>query len=393
MCVHISCANTFYAMFYQQWQSGDCLYLKPLNNSAAICFLKEKPNFLLKVSLFSCFIFQIGFVLSCSLINGVCWVSVPFALTQKLFNKVRPGLPDRSPLKVIATFYFKVTVKLKPHTNHSNSSCNLLFNCNFSLGWPAVALHMDLRLWSWSLSSVSHTVRAALCARVCVEVEECSQILDNMLFCCLKALLLLGSKLECSTAKHASVVSNHHRNRLVTFMRSQEPLDAGQQNTGCHKGEWNSFETSYFVYRCVSLCSFRSPEGNSSLDTLNVFSLSAKPLLDSPNLALATNFEFPWTVVIMLSGICISSLFFSASYRLSFRCAHVCCRRGVLQVFWGRRRACRMNQRFIKQQPNQRREDEMRWEASRKGEKRQGEMKESGMQVCKAFGSWLLHLH
>lgn len=173
---------------------------------------------------FSCFIFQIGFVLSCSLINGISWMCVPFALTQKLWAKVRPRLSHRSLLKVIAKFPFKVTVKLKPHTNHSNSSCNLLFNCNFSLGWPAVALHMDLRLRSWSLSSVTHTVRSALCVCVCVEVEECSQILDNMLFCCLKALLLLGSKLECSTAKHASVVSDHHRNRLVTFMQSQEPL-------------------------------------------------------------------------------------------------------------------------------------------------------------------------
>ncbi len=185
-----------------------------------------------------------------------------------------------------------------------------------------------------------------------------------MLFCCLKALLLLGSKLECSTAKHASVVSNHHRNRLVTFIRSQEPLGAGQQNTGCHKGEWNSFETSYFVCGCVSRCSFRSPEGNGSLDTLNVFSLNAKPLLDSQNLALATNFEFPWTVVIMFSGICISALFFSASHSLSFRCTHFCCGRGVLQVFWGRRRACRMNQTFIKQQPKpeERGWDEMRSE-------------------------------
>ncbi len=85
--------------------------------------------------------------------------------------------------------------------------------------------------------------------------------------------------------------------------------------------------------------------------TLNVFSLNAKPLLDSQNLALATNFEFPWTVVIMFSGICISALFFSASHSLSFRCTYFCCGRGVLQVFWGRRRACRMNQTCIKQQP------------------------------------------
>lgn len=95
-------------------------------------------------------------------------VCVPLALTQKLQTKVHPRLSHRSLLKVIAKFPFKVTVKLKPLTNHSNSSCNLLFNCNFSLGWPAVALHMDLRLRSWSLSSVSHTVRFALCVCVCV---------------------------------------------------------------------------------------------------------------------------------------------------------------------------------------------------------------------------------
>lgn len=85
MRMHISCANTFYAMFYQQWHSGDCLYLNPLNNSAAIWFLKEKLNFLLKVSLFSCFIFHIGFVLSCSLLNGVSLVCVPFALTEIVY--------------------------------------------------------------------------------------------------------------------------------------------------------------------------------------------------------------------------------------------------------------------------------------------------------------------
>lgn len=137
---------------------------------------------------------------------------------------------------------------------------------------------------------------------------------------------------------------------------------AGQQNTRCHKGEWNSFETSYFVFRCVSLCSFRSPEGNGSLDTLNVFSSNAKPLLDTQNLALATDFEFPWTVVIMLSGICYLCSFFFASYCLSLRCAHFCCGKAVLQVFGGRQRACRMNQRFIKQQPKP---EERRWDEKR----------------------------
>lgn len=250
-----------------------------------------------------------------------------------------------------------------------------------------MALHMDLRLRSWSLSSVSHTVRSVLCVCVCMELEECSQILDNMLFCCPKALLLLGSKLECSTAKHASVVSNHHRNRLVTFIHSQEPLGAGQQNTGCHKGEWNSFETSYFVSRCVSLCSSRSPEGNGSLDTLNIFSLNAKPLLNSQNLALATNFEFPWTVVIMLSGICINALFFSAVYRLSFRCTHFCCGKGVLQVFWGCRRACRMNQRFIKQQPKP---EERGWDEKRAEEGREGKKRWKNLKIRKKRDSYLV---
>jgi len=110
---------------------------------------------------------------------------------------------------------------------------------------------------------------------------------------------------------------------------------AGQQNTRCHKGEWNSFETSHFVFRCVSLCFSRSPEGNGSLDTLNVFSLNAKPLLDTQNLALATNFEFPRTVVITLSGICICALFFFfASYCLSQMCT-LLLRKGCSAGVWG----------------------------------------------------------
>lgn len=138
---------------------------------------------------------------------------------------------------------------------------------------------------------------------------------------------------------------------------------AGQQNTRCHKGEWNSFETSYFV--CVDV-SHSVPLGalreTAVWTTLNIFSSNAKPLLNTQNLALATNFEFPWTVVIMLSGICICAPFFSASYCLSLRCTHFCCGKAVLQVFGGRRRACRMNQRFIKQQPKP---EERRWDEKR----------------------------
>lgn len=122
---------------------------------------------------------------------------------------------------------------------------------------------------------------------------------------------------------------------------------------------WNIL---FCVCSCVSLCSSRSPEGNGSLDTVNIFSSNVKPLLDTQNLALATNFEFPWTVVIMSSGICICAPFFSASYCLSLRCTHFCCGKAVLQVFGDRRRACRMNQRFIKQQPKP---EERRWDEKR----------------------------
>lgn len=147
---------------------------------------------------------------------------------------------------------------------------------------------------------------------------------------------------------------------------------------------WNIL---FCVCRCVSHCSSRSPEGNSSLDTLNIFSSNVKPLLDTQNLALATNFEFPWTVVIMLSGICICAPVFSAPYCLSLRCAHFCCGKAMLQVFGGRRRACTMNQRFIKQQPKpeERRWDEKRTENGKTGWKNLERRFESFWQLLVTF--------
>lgn len=164
---------------------------------------------------------------------------------------------------------------------------------------------------------------------VCGEVEKCSQILDNTLFCFLKAPLLLGSKLECSIAKHASVVSNHHRNRHgYIYVLSRAPRYRPAKHWTPQKGVkliwsilfifcvdvFHSVPLGALGEKLVSTCWMCSRESPLCFTDSN-----AKPLLDSQNLAPATDFEFPWMAVIKLSGICVHTLCPSALRCVSFK--------------------------------------------------------------------------